>query len=192
MQRERLPPPQRAEASALIVSHLVAWLEKRADHGLVASFAAIPREPVLADLPLFLPRWKFALPLALPDGTMNFFLVTNPATQLSANRLGFLEPDPLRCRKIHPADFSAILVPGEAFSPAGDRLGKGGGYYDRFLAHTPATTPRIGVAFSIQILPAIPTDPHDHPVDWLATELGVHRAIRIPRDPSADTPAPLC
>jgi len=55
------------------------------------------------------------------------------------------------------------FIPGRAFSPDGTRLGRGKGYYDRFLGLL--RCPRIGVCLPFQILPSLPSDPHDIPVD---------------------------
>lgn len=70
-------------------------------------------------------------------------------------------------------DFSGevdvALVPGLGFSPAGQRLGHGRGYYDRWLAGHPATL-RIALAFEHQLLADIPVEPHDVAMDMLVTE----------------------
>ncbi|MBQ72155.1 MAG: 5-formyltetrahydrofolate cyclo-ligase [Planctomycetaceae bacterium] len=58
-------------------------------------------------------------------------------------------------------DLDAILVPGVAFTPAGDRLGRGGGYYDRLLARTPDRVMRIGICHRVQIVDRLPVQPHD-------------------------------
>jgi len=58
------------------------------------------------------------------------------------------------------------------FDREGHRLGRGGGYYDRFLAALPETTPRIGVGFEIQMRDSIPTEPHDIRLDAVVTERG--------------------
>ncbi|HLU40169.1 MAG TPA: 5-formyltetrahydrofolate cyclo-ligase [Planctomycetota bacterium] len=69
-----------------------------------------------------------------------------------------------------PADVA--LVPGLAFDPRGGRLGRGGGYFDRFLArHGSLLT--CGLAFDLQLIAAVPMEPFDKPVAWLATESGV-------------------
>lgn len=63
------------------------------------------------------------------------------------------------------------VIPGLGFSPAGRRLGYGGGYYDRWLA-AHRETARIALGFHDQIEPAIPHEPHDVPIDVLVTETG--------------------
>jgi len=75
--------------------------------------------------------------------------------------LGVREPDPARCPASQLKTVDLIIVPGVAFASNGDRLGRGGGYYDRFLAAIPTEIPRIGVAFACQIFDVIPTEPHD-------------------------------
>ena len=65
-------------------------------------------------------------------------------------------------------DIDLIAVPGIAFDPNGTRLGRGGGYYDRLLEGFRGYA--AGVAFDFQILPQIPADAHDQPVECIATE----------------------
>ena len=66
-------------------------------------------------------------------------------------------------------DPDLALVPGLAFTPAGQRLGQGGGHYDRYLNDHPDTL-AVGLCYDWQVLDALPTEPHDHPMDWLLTE----------------------
>jgi 5-formyltetrahydrofolate cyclo-ligase len=64
-----------------------------------------------------------------------------------------------------------LLVPLLAVTLAGVRLGQGRGYYDRALARLRARRPvtAIGLAWDVQIAPALPADPWDMPLDWVAT-----------------------
>ena len=63
------------------------------------------------------------------------------------------------------------ITPGVAFTRSGERLGQGGGYYDRFFVQHPNLW-RIAPAFEVQIAPLLPTEPHDIPVDLILTEQG--------------------
>ena len=58
----------------------------------------------------------------------------------------------------------AVIVPGLGFDKANNRLGRGAGYYDRFLGQLPKTTATIGIAFDFQVVDRLPTEDHDVPL----------------------------
>jgi 5-formyltetrahydrofolate cyclo-ligase len=76
---------------------------------------------------------------------------------------------------IDPSVVEVAVIPGVAFDLRGRRLGRGGGHYDRLLATLPDTCVRIGAAFSCQVVPAVPHQAHDQPVDLVVTERAAHR-----------------
>lgn len=87
-----------------------------------------------------------------------------------------LAPGPLGVPGPPPAPawtgpIEVALVPGLAFTRAGDRLGFGAGYYDRWLAAHPETCP-IALAFEAQIVPHVPVGTHDVPMTAVLTEAG--------------------
>jgi 5-formyltetrahydrofolate cyclo-ligase len=63
----------------------------------------------------------------------------------------------------------AVVAPGLAFDLDGGRLGRGGGYYDRFLAGMPDRVEIIGVCFLQQVLERVPLEPHDRRMDVVVT-----------------------
>jgi 5-formyltetrahydrofolate cyclo-ligase len=71
-------------------------------------------------------------------------------------------------------ELNAVLVPGLAFDAHGQRLGRGGGFYDRLLAQLPDRVQRIGVCFDEQCVGGVPVDAHDQCVNMLVTPTGVH------------------
>lgn len=74
---------------------------------------------------------------------------------------------------IHPLDAGTlVVVPGLAFDRLGWRLGRGGGYYDRFLDRHPAAW-RAGVVPAAMLFPAVPRDPQDRRMDLVVTESGI-------------------
>ncbi len=87
------------------------------------------------------------------------------------------------CEK-HPSipdninDFDAIIIPMQGFDRTGNRMGRGGGWYDRFLQKIPAENPKIqkiGVCFSYLELPAISAEKHDIKMDIILTEKEIIR-----------------
>jgi 5-formyltetrahydrofolate cyclo-ligase len=111
-------------------------------------------------------------------------VVTLPETTVPGNALVFRKWTPDedliagRFNTLHPAgeimvpDF--ILVPLLAFDTAGNRLGYGGGYYDRTLAALPNAF-RLGCAFAVQKFEKLPVEPTDLPLHAVVTELGYRR-----------------
>ncbi|MBU1998216.1 MAG: 5-formyltetrahydrofolate cyclo-ligase [Candidatus Omnitrophota bacterium] len=65
--------------------------------------------------------------------------------------------EPAVKKNVRLKDLDLVLVPGVAFTKKGARLGRGKGYYDRFLNRLPKKVTSVGLAFSFQILPSLPT-----------------------------------
>ena len=123
---------------------------------------------------------KVALPkiLSQDDGIMEFFYLDPQKTlseQTEDGVYGILEPDETLPATPDPTGKTLILVPGRAFTKDGDRLGRGKGYYDRYLekeivGSSPTMTrlPNVtvaGVCFEFQVLPELPTEPTDVKMD---------------------------
>lgn len=88
--------------------------------------------------------------------------------------LGVAEPPGSAPGASAPPD--VVVVPGLAFDAAGNRLGYGKGFYDRWLARH--RVPAVGLAFAVQEVEEVPHGPGDRPVDAWVTELGVRRCRR--------------
>ena len=73
-------------------------------------------------------------------------------------------------RRVLPEQIDVVLVPGLAFDRAGNRLGRGKGYYDRFLRCLPADVLTIGVAWEAMVREQIPCEENDCPVKMIVTE----------------------
>jgi 5-formyltetrahydrofolate cyclo-ligase len=85
---------------------------------------------------------------------------------LAPGAFGILEP---RTKDIYAGPINLCLAPGLAFTERGDRLGYGRGHYDEFLARHPELLV-AGLAFECQIVPHLPTGPHDVQVDMLISQ----------------------
>lgn len=78
-------------------------------------------------------------------------------------------PEPQGGEEVIPTARDLMLLPGLAFSLAGDRLGYGGGYYDRYLAALPQKPLLCGLCYDLQVVDALPREPHDIRLDLLVT-----------------------
>ena len=93
--------------------------------------------------------------------------------ELARGRFGILEPPPEYRRPLDPNFRDVVVVPGIGFTPDGERIGYGGGYFDRFLARFTGVS--IGIAYAVQMVASFPCDAHDVPVDMVVTESEVYR-----------------
>ena len=75
-------------------------------------------------------------------------------------------PEPIADTPEAEDETALVLMPGLAFDPQGHRCGYGGGFYDQFLAAHPLH-PTLALCYDFQLLPQIPTESHDLPVDFV-------------------------
>lgn len=180
--RERMravPPEQLKEWSDALVANLQNRTELWEKPGTVALFGGLRNEPDLITdlLPWARARgWKAAL-FAVEGTELIPYEVTTPS-QLKRGPLGVWEPVADVQRRVPLADLSLILVPGLAFSLGdGSRLGRGGGYYDRFLAQADLRARLAGICFQAQLWPGIPCEAHDSRVPEIHTETGLAYSV---------------
>lgn len=177
--RERLravPDAELAGWSQELVCALQAREDLWAVPGTVAIFGGLRNEPDLITglLPWLMDRgWRVVL-FAVQGVELLPFQVTG-SHDLKRGMLGIWEPVAEPLWAVPPAELTLILVPGLAFSREdGARLGRGGGFYDRFLARPEVQARRVGICFEAQVFPSIPCEGHDARVDELMSE---NRAI---------------
>ena len=83
-------------------------------------------------------------------------------------------------RRILPEQIAVVLVPGLAFDRLGNRLGRGKGYYDRFLRRLPENILTIGLTFGGTLREQIPYGEQDCPVKLVITESAIHHGGCLP------------
>lgn len=148
----------REQTGREMAQHLFAlpcWEQAR----VVLAFAALPDEPdTLPILRKTLADGKrLLLPRVADAGRMDWVEIPE-LSLLQRGTYGILEP-PADLPAVCPPEDALFLVPCLAVSPDGVRLGRGGGYYDRFLAHAKGN--RLLLCPSALILPEVPADSWD-------------------------------
>jgi len=107
--------------------------------------------------------------------SLELFSVTDLARDVVPGVWGIREPNPDRCRPATADQIGLILAPGVAFTSHCERLGYGGGFYDRLLSEWSGRRPTVvAAAFKLQIVDALPIDPTDIPVDLVVTEDAIY------------------
>jgi 5-formyltetrahydrofolate cyclo-ligase len=176
--RRREVAPDEAEAAGRAAALRLLAEPRLAGAARVALYAALPDE--VPTRPLFealaargVPR---LLPRLAPEGQLDFVPVEG-WEELAPGRFGALEaPAAAAAVRLDPGDL--VVLPGVAFDPAGHRLGRGGGHYDRTFpvprvapGAREAELPRlVGLAYEFQVVHRVPHDSHDRGMDAIVTE----------------------
>jgi 5-formyltetrahydrofolate cyclo-ligase len=155
---------ERAEAGRGIRDALLGLAEVQMA-GTIAAYYSVGSEPDTRRLVYAL--WKrgsyVLLPLLRPDGDLDWASYEGPDSLRPGPR-GLLEPaePPRGADAVARAD--VVLVPALAVDAAGNRLGRGGGSYDRALARVGPLIPVIALLYDDELLDRVPAEPHDTPV----------------------------
>ena len=155
-QAERQTLSERVTAKVLSEPHLQAAR-------VVMLYSSLPDEVDTEQLIAVLQRQGKRILLPVVQGDNMIAVEVSADTRYHTGSFGIKEPEPLP----YQGEIDVVIVPGRAFDKQGHRLGRGGGYYDRFLADR--STYKIGICFPCQLLDEIPHDIHDIPMDCVIT-----------------------
>ncbi len=177
-QRRALPAAQWLEKSDRLCQQLRqsgVLPSAASEPATLLAYFSTKQEPDLA--PLFTPvsndtsyRWGFPR----CHGKVLRWHLWSPGDRLplQTNRYGILEPHP-DAPQVEAAAVDLILVPAIACDIRGYRLGYGGGFYDRLLAQPDwAEVPTVGIVFAEALLPQVPVEPWDRPLQMVCTDRG--------------------
>ena len=169
LRRALLADRERFAEGAPRIAPPAAFLQRLHSPGIIASYAPMPGEAdpsLLAEAARECDH-RIALPHVTTRAAPMRFLLWSPGDPLVPGPFGLMQP----VSDAPEAVPDIVLTPLIGFDALLNRLGHGAGYYDRAFATLP-TVLRIGVAWSIQRVPALPTDPWDVPLNGVITEHG--------------------
>lgn len=145
-----------------LATALDRWLP---DGITVTAYHALEGEPVLEDIVDDRRRWL----VPRVDGAAMTFHEWGAESETID--FGLRQPT-AAAPVVPPTEIDVMVIPGLAFDRTGVRLGRGGGFYDRFLAAHPDID-TVGVVPAVRFVAALPKESHDAAVRWIATEAGV-------------------
>jgi 5-formyltetrahydrofolate cyclo-ligase len=149
---------QLLEQSTIILSKLEQHPDFQKAH-IVMIYSALPDE---VQTEAFLEKWrhkkKIILPTVVADDIIPVELAEN--TGFAVGDFNILEPQ----NEPYTGDYDLIVVPGVAFDRKGNRIGRGRGYYDRFLCKH-LNVKRIGICFDFQLVDEVPVEDNDIKMD---------------------------
>ena len=163
----RVFSPEKQKAASLAVYERLCCFAPYLEAGCIMAYCAcrgeLSLEPVIGEL---LDNGKtLLLPRCEAPGMMTARRIET-LSQLVPGTYGLMEPDGA-CEIISPDAIDLVFVPGTAFDRVGNRLGQGGGYYDRFLEKTCAL--RVGVCHDEALMDRVPSEEYDSMMDAVIT-----------------------
>ncbi len=166
--RAAIPPAERSRLAELIEEGLFN-LPDVVDAETILLFYSFGTEVATAGMAerILEAGKRLLLPYLADDGSMEAAEVRR-GDPLAPSSYGPREP--ATGVAVEPETVDVVVTPGLAFDRSGNRLGYGGGYYDRYLERMGHTAIRIGIAFSLQIVDRIPAEPADQRVDVIVTD----------------------
>jgi 5-formyltetrahydrofolate cyclo-ligase len=171
--RSALPQRERSEADAAIIA---ATRDLVRGAACVAAYAPLPDEPGGSALPdelaeVVAPQ-GLLLPAMRPDRDLDWVRYDGALVRGATLRVLREPPGPrLGLAAIESAE--VVLVPALAVDATGARLGRGGGSYDRALTRVAPGVPIVALLYSGELVPAVPTQPHDRSVTAVLTPDGL-------------------
>ena len=176
--RDAIDPAERTRRSAEICTQLSCELDRLVSPATVAVYAAMRSEVNLDGFvrTAYAHGCRVAFPCMqrVADGRQAMVMRAVAEGDYLAGDVPFINrpvasfvptgPDAQRFPLVDPQDIDLVTVPLVAFDSSGNRLGYGGGNYDRYLPQLRVDCIVVGVAFEAQRVPAVPTEPHDRPL----------------------------
>ena len=157
-----IPFDERVRSSREIFAQ-VAALPSFQQAQVVALYAALPDEPQSGE---FIAEWCGRKRIVLPrvEGEIMRFYDYSPEMMASGS-FGIDEPQGECPCPAETIDF--MVVPGVGFTAEGYRMGRGKGFYDRYLSQPDFRATTVGVCFKAQIMEELPLEPHDRVLDFV-------------------------
>ena len=150
----------KTQQSTMIALALVVHPAVR-DAKMLALFSPLPDEPQIGEIIDILARERTVVLPRIEGDVMSFYKYS--PSSLHKGAYGIMEP--AGDVPVNPADVDAMVVPGVVFTSDGKRMGRGKGYYDRYMSLPGFRAYKIGVCYSQQLVDFIPCEPHDIVMD---------------------------
>lgn len=168
--------PEEISARSLRACHLLFEQPEYIKAEVVMVFLSLPTE--VDTMPLVLRAWQDRKRVVAPrvnwnQRRMQAVEIRSLADDVAVSTMGIREPTAGESVASSRIDF--VVVPGLGFDEFGNRLGRGRGFYDRFLSNPEFTGVACAFSFEVQVTPNIPTEPLDRHVDMLVTDETVRR-----------------
>jgi 5-formyltetrahydrofolate cyclo-ligase len=173
--RNNIPPVVRMAKNKMVLERMLSLDEFR-NAGIIFFFASFRTEVDTAEMikSSLSSGKRVLLPKVDKDSHELQLYEIRDFSELAPGYMGIPEPT-FQGRQMSINDADIVIIPGAGYDASGNRIGYGGGYYDRLLSGLQKDIPVIAPAYEEQIVDSIPSEPHDIRVHMIVTDRRVIR-----------------
>jgi 5-formyltetrahydrofolate cyclo-ligase len=172
--RDRLSEAESAEKSRIITGKFLDSDEYKKATNILLYFpfrseidtTLVIKEALEEGKRIILPKVK--------EKTLKLYFVTDPSTQLKKGSYEIMEPIDSVCLPAEPGQIELAVIPGVCFDKNLNRMGYGGGFYDRIIPLIPENAKKIALCFDLQMVEEVPVSGYDKKIDRIITESAVY------------------
>ena len=161
-EKKRAMTPEQIEAASNRLGELFAATEQYKNASCIYGY--LPYNQEVRTVPMLQRALDEGKRVAVPKcyGDEMRFIYLDDLSQVAEGYCGI--PEPILDEPVADDPAALVLMPGLAFTEQGQRIGYGGGFYDKFLAQEP-NHPTLALCYSFQMVDEIPVEEFDKPVD---------------------------
>jgi 5-formyltetrahydrofolate cyclo-ligase len=174
-ERDRFPENKRITASKKIAASFLNTKYYASAHNILIFY---PFRSEVNTIPIIEKTLRDGKKIILPrvEGKdLKLCFIDNIKTQLKSGVFGIMEPDMQVCREAKITEIDLAVIPGVCFDKAMNRIGYGGGFYDRLIPLLKNSVKKIALCFDLQVISCIPSQIHDRKVDLIITESKIYK-----------------
>lgn len=173
--RDNIPPVVRMAKNKMVLERMLS-LEEFRNAGIIFFFASFRTEIDTTEMikSALSSGKRVLLPKVDKENHELLLYEIRDFSELTPGYMGIPEPS-FQGRQMSINDADIVIIPGAGFDASGNRIGYGGGYYDRLLSGLQKDIPVIAPAYEEQIEDCIPSEPHDIRVNMIVTDRRVIR-----------------
>ena len=180
--RNQIPQAEKEAENQLILEHLKAFMKENKIHHYLCYIHYKSEVETIPFVSYLLEQGIHVYAPKVSGDTMDFYKIES-LEDLETGYQGILEPkedEHMLFQELVPStETVCMILPGCGFDRKGNRMGYGGGYYDKYLSkwENKYDIRKVAVAYEIQIVDDIPHKSHDHRVNYIITKKGCSKCL---------------
>ena len=176
LDRDSLPDEERAEKSRIITGKFFDSEEYKKAGNILIYYPFRSEIDTTIVIKEALDDGKRIILPKVNDETLKLYFVSDPSSQLRRGSFEIMEPVDSICSPAEPDQIDLAVIPGVCFDRNLNRMGYGGGFYDRLIPLIPRDVKKIALCFDLQMVKEVPVSKYDIKINRIITESAVYES----------------